>query len=500
VSTIVSPSRERYRYPIGKDVSQRKIGCLLIFVAIMVFFFTAGGAGGLFGGAMLAAGVVLIIWTKPFLGIMALVIIGTIHPFLMMLIYNFTGSVVLLKISQVWKEMILLVLLVKAVERAFRNRRTPQIYLLDVGILLFLAIGGFYLLYPGSIEDATLFSKAMGLRADALFLLAYFIGRGIDINRRNIRFLLIAFGIIAFIVAIVAAAQFIAPDAFNTLFNRLGFSDYMEVQRGDQAIQMAIRDRGISGVDLPRASSLLLSDIALAFFTLLTVPLAVSLFFTLSDLGSKILANVLILASFGTTVLTVTRSAMVALVPSILLLIIRSRKSMLGLVLIAQAAMVGILIVYLAGITPQMLEDIFSPDESSVRGHVVAIEDSLNILKEEPFGRGLGTAGQIAQRFKPQGAITNESWYLQIATEIGVIPAVIFFLIWVGFAFIAYRRYSEVQDPWLKSLCMGMAGATVAFGLVGITLHVWEGLTISIIFWLLAGIVVRAPDLNSAER
>jgi hypothetical protein len=496
VNATIAPRRRRYRSPLA-ELHPGRIGILIGLTAFFVFFLTASGLSRLLGAGVLALIVFSILWRWPFGGLLALIVVGTIHPFLMMLVYHFSGSVFVLKASQIWKEVVMLVLLLKALEGVLRRRGSPTISLLDLAIFSFFAFGALYLVYPGINEDATFFSRALGLRADASFLLAYFIARGAELNRKQVRTLMTAFAVMAFVIAIVAAAQFMAPEWFNAAFDRLGFAEFMQVQRGDQAVQVAVRDRGISGVNLPRASSLLLSDLALAFFALLAAPLALSLLVTMSGIGSQALALVLVFATVGTTFLTVTRSAIVGLAPVIPYLILKSRNFKVGLVLLILALLAGLTIAALAGVTPQTLGNIFSPDEASVQGHIQAIEDSLEIVAEEPLGRGLGTAGQVAQRLKPQGAITNESWYLQIATEIGVIPALIFIFINLGFAHTAFRRYRQVQATWLKALCLGMGGAAIAFGLVGVTLHVWEGLTISIIFWFFAGLVVRARDFET---
>jgi hypothetical protein len=429
-----------------------------------------------------------------------LIVLGALHTFLMVLVYHFAQNTMVLKIAQVWKEVVVFVLLAKVLERAINRRTMPRIHILDLGIFLFILSGVAYLAYPSSLQETTFFTKLLGLRADAFFLLAYFIGRGIPINKRQLRVLIIAFGLTAFVVAIPAALQFAAPGATNNFFERISYPEYMEIQRGDQAIQFVVRERYVSGAAIPRASSFFLSDLALAFYTLLSVPLATSLLFNLVRLKEKLLAYVLFIASAITSILTGTRSALIALVPALAALVVRGRKLLLSLLVALQVAVVLLLVIYFMDITPDLLRDIFSPGEASVQGHLSALDQSIEVILEEPMGRGLGTAGQIAQRFTPQQGITNESWYLQIATEIGFLPALLFLLITVVFCVAAFLKYGDVTDPWLKSLCLGMGGATVGFGLVSITLHAWEGLTTSIVFWLFAGFVVRAQDLDQDQE
>jgi hypothetical protein len=240
-----------------------------------------------------------------------------------------------------------------------------------------------------------------------------------------------------------------------------------------------------------------LSDLALGFYTLLAAPLMVSLLFHATRLRTRLIGNILVLTAIGTAFLTVTRSAIFAMLPAFAMMAARARAAAYVALFIVDLVLVVAPVAYFFRITPDALAAVFSTQGGSVQGHLAAIQDSLAIIQMEPLGRGLGTAGQVAQVANVQGGITNEDWYLQIATEIGVVPAVIFALIIVGFAGVSIRRYRRGGDRWVNTLCLGMFGATVGYGLVGITLHVWEAEAISIDFWLLAGMVVRAQTIRS---
>jgi hypothetical protein len=79
----------------------------------------------------------------------------------------------------------------------------------------------------------------------------------------------------------------------------------------------------------------------------------------------------------------------------------------------------------------------------------------------------------------------------------GIAVAVLFALIIAAFGVYAFGMYTRVKDPWLRSLCLGMGGATIGFAIVGVFLHVWEATTVSIVFWLLAGIVVASEEIEA---
>src|SRR5262249_36609748 len=157
----------------------------------------------------------------------------------------------------------------------------------------------------------------------------------------------------------------------------------------------------------------------LAFYCLMAVPLAGAMFFTLRGARARLAGDVLVLAMLGTTVLTVTRSAILAIVPALALVAIRSGAVWPALGLIAQVGLVLGWVATRLGLTRALLGEIFSLKEGSTQGHLTGLSTSLALVRAEPFGRGLGTAGQIAQRFAPIEGVTNESWYFQIATEMG---------------------------------------------------------------------------------
>ncbi|MGH2461314.1 MAG: hypothetical protein ACRDIY_20840 [Chloroflexota bacterium] len=470
---------------------------LVIVVALVVYLATVAGGGVVFGALALGALAGFLIWTRPIVGLVALVVLGPPHQFLMVLVLHFTGSATVLKVAEVWKDLVVVLLLAKAIDLAFHRKRPPTVYLLDLGIVIFMVMAAFYVFYPTDLAGSTLLVSVLGLRLDAFFLVAYFLGRGLTVTRRQVRLLLIAFFLITLVIAVVAVAQFVAPGAMNLVFNQLGYQDFIDLKLGTEGTNVAIRANDFGGFVVPRASSLVLSDLALGFYTLLAAPLAAGLLLHFPRTRDRIVGNIILLAAVGTAFLTVTRSAILAQIPALGTIMLRARGAVYILLLLAEVTFAAMPVAYQLRINSSVIRAVFSPDNGSIQGHFAALTDSLVVIRENPLGRGLGTAGQIAQVADVQGGITNEDWYLQLATEIGVVPALVYLVIVVGFGVTAFARYGQARDPWVKTLCLGMAGATIGFGLVGFALHVWEAETISIIFWLFAGMVVQAPSIES---
>jgi hypothetical protein len=150
-----------------------------------------------------------------------------------------------------------------------------------------------------------------------------------------------------------------------------------------------------------------------------------------------------------------------------------------------------------SGLTPTAISGIASPEEGSAQEHASRLTTSVELLEDDPLGRGLATAGPLAQRELLQGGFTNESWYLQIATEIGLIGAALFAIVVLVTVVASLISTTQIRDPWLRALTIGTAGSGLGFLLVGVVLHVWEFSSLSALFWLMAGITVRAPRLEA---
>jgi hypothetical protein len=476
---------------------------IIVFLFLLDFLTTSIGGTILLIAAVLGVGVALLTWHHPIGSLFVLIALGSVHQTAMLLVFFATHSPTVVKVAQTWKDVVLMVLLAKTIDLAFRRRQAPHLTLLDLGIAVFIGLGLFYLAYPSQVPDSTFVVTIFGLRADALFFAAYFVGRGLPLSISQVRTMIVVLLVVGTLIAAVAAVQVALPGTTNTIFNLLGYQEFIGIQQADTSA-FALRENTLSGgLRVPRASSLLLSDLGLAFHSLLVAPIAVALLLTQRGLRRRLLLDAVAVATVATGVLTVTRSYVVALGPVLAAIAVRVRDRGRGVVLVclvvAQLALGGLIVANQVGLTTRAIQYMFSTDEASAQGHLAAIDASLAVIRESPFGRGLGTSGQVAQRLVAQGGLTNESWYLQVATEMGVIPALLFLAIIVGLGFMLLMKSGRVRNPWLETLCLGMLGATLGFGIVGFTLHVWEALTTSIIFWLFAGIAVRADQIERTE-
>ncbi len=477
----------------------RSLSGVLPLVALgfsgLLLLAAATGGGLVPAMGLLVAGLIAwAAWRWPVGAAVTLAALVPVHRFLMFLLFSLHGSTMLLRATQLWDDAFVAVLLIRVVHDAFLRRQAPQLRYLDLLILSFVGLTALYIFYPGTVPGTTLFGRLTGFRLDAYFLLAYFVGRGLTLKPHHVRWLLLALIPSGLAVAGVAVWQWVAPDQSTTFFQRLGFEEFLQAVGGTGDV--VVRSRELASMEISRASSLLMSDLALSFYQTLTIPFAAALLFSLRKPAHQVAAGLFLLTMVGVVVLTVTRSAILASVVALVVVTLWGRGYAKMLVVTVGLAAVGLAFLLVSGLSGDSFQELLSLDEPSARAHVGAIERSLEIVKHEPLGRGLTTAGPLALRQDIEGGIINESWYLQLATEIGVLGAVLFSVILLTATAGAFISYLKVKDPWLRALTLGIAGAGVGFILVGVVLHVWEVTPLSMLFWLLVGIALRAPSLE----
>ena len=136
-----------------------------------------------------------------------------------------------------------------------------------------------------------------------------------------------------------------------------------------------------------------------------------------------------------------------------------------------------------------------------MRAHGEALDASIRLIQEAPLGHGLGTAGLVSQQADvvSGAAVTvfgTENWYLQLGVEMGLLSMVLFVVVLLATISSTFLSSIKVQDVWLKILTVSVTGAGIGFAATGLFLQVWEATVVAILFWMFAGIAVRAPEIE----
>lgn len=495
-------------FPLGRPGAVRPrllppVSALLLVALSMVVLFGAASLGMAVEVSGLAAAVVLgwVVWRWPTQTALALVVLIPMARFISFAVFVPTHSSTLLRASQLWKDEAIVVLAARMVHGAFLRGRLPNVHFIDLLIAGFIGLTGLYLFYPGIIAGSTYFVRALAFRQDALYLLVYFIGRGITLRRRDVKTMLVALIAMSVVIAIVAGFEFALPGLTNRIFTKLGYPAFQSAL-GTAFETESVRTRVLESGTLPRASSLFLADLGLAFYLVLLIPLAAALFFACRTRASQFWSGLFLLAMIATMGLTVARAPLVGAVAGLAVLIFLSRSFIkASWVAIGVAAMV-ILFLVVSGYSFGVFRALYSAQDSSASAHTGYISRSIGLVASHPLGEGLGNGSHVSVLAKGlgQGALPSwatETWYLQLGLEMGVVAMLLFAALLLVATCNSLLSGVRVRDPWLRALSLGVAGGGVGYILVSAFHPVWSAVQVSYLFWLFVGIAIRAPRLES---
>ena len=464
--------------------------------ALVLVLASIAGLSLYLGVMAMMLGVAVATWRWPVAAAVFYAFFMSINRFVILLVFQYSGSDLATKGIQLWKDGFVAVLVLRVLYELLFTNRPRRLRYVDVLVVAFIVLAAAYLMYPGPL-DVDPFTRVQGFRTDVTFLFAYLIGRGMVIDRRQLRWLVLALVPGGLLTAGVAVWQVAAPASANHFFDLLGFQQFSDLQ-GSLSSTIAVRGRGINGINLPRASSLQLGDLALAYYQLFLVTVAAALMFMSRSRWQKVASGAFLLLMLGTLALTGSRSGLLAAGIALLAMTILARAPMQIVLAGAAGVVIAVLLVVATKVDITLLPGLLTLSDPSALGHAAAAVRSLELIQQQPLGDGLGTAGTIGQRYLGDLSITNENWFLQIGSEMGVFAAVLFIAISVALVAAAVHAYLGVKDLWLRVITLSTAGSGIGFLVLGNFLHAWENTVLSIFIWLLAGIAIRARSLEAS--
>lgn len=109
-----------------------------------------------------------------------------------------------------------------------------------------------------------------------------------------------------------------------------------------------------------------------------------------------------------------------------------------------------------------------------------AYSRNIELVKENPFGAGPGTAGP-ASYYNSKPSRISENYYIQIAQEVGLIGLALFVAINV---LVGWRLWLGRQDP----VQLALFASLISISVVSLFLHGWQDETLAMTWWGLAGL------------
>ena len=396
-----------------------------------------------------------------------------------------SGNAPMVSLS-LWKEAVLLLILALACKEIVQKAKMPRLDMFDWLILTMLILS----VMVTAMTDGDWKLYLFGFKYDFIPLAAFVILRRVqwsDAFRKRLISVLLIVGIV---VAAFGIATLAFPSSFFSLF---GYSDLhsLYVPNGPLAAFQQIESLGVR-----RIQSTMSGPNQLGLWLLL--PWSIAL------LRRRYMFLILIAIAI---LLTFSRSAWIASGVIFLIVLFKSvpRKVFFyALGGLFSASLLAFMVLYS-----------FAPDivmrSASNSNHLARPLEAIEVMKENPLGLGLGTAGPASNRVsdacvhlpegsdaswasdrpdlcvftgdiqvQPHGRVCNcpllpENWYLQMGVEMGILGFVLFITL-IIFVLLRLRSSPYALLPF------------VGISIAALFLHAWEGSAVAYTTWILAAV------------
>jgi hypothetical protein len=198
-------------------------------------------------------------------------------------------------------------------------------------------------------------------------------------------------------------------------------------------------------------------------------------------------------AALAVLFFTYSRSALIGVALSIVTLLYLSRLSnkaqKIALGTVAGFVIVGGIITLALHNNMHFQNYIFHTQDgstistSSNSKRLDALAAGMEDLKENPLGKGPGTAGPASVYNNDKPVRIAENYYIQVGQEVGWLGLALFIVINLGVGALLYVRRS---DPLALSLFASLIGLTF----INMLSHAWADDTLAYVWWGLAGVAM----------
>lgn len=451
--------------------------------------------------ALIAIAFLILALKKPFIALLILLFLLPLNAFLTTYIghlFNLGENQRL--ILTLWKEWVVLVLLIWAIGHLIKEKLAKQ-----PGLKLFwfdYLILGLFVLALLTIIWGIKNPKAIafGLRYDFEFFALYFIGRVMRPEPHKLKTALLTVLASSLIVVIFAVLQAtVLPWDF---LNRFGYTYALEWTPGAdlQSSQIVGATR-----DLSRILSTLSGPNQLGSYLALISTFLLSIILFVRKSIYKIGAGAYFLLILLPLYRTYSRGAWLGLAVTVLALMVyllarlfnkkheapRSNAfiAMMAVVLLVVIAILGY--VYFNAVNPSLLKEMFARGFST-SGHIEAMKRGVELIKQNPLGLGIGSAGPASQwSMGLSNEIITESNFLQFGVEMGILGMLGFIVIIIALITKAFRQIAQKEDIAIKILLLGSALGLIALSTNALFLHSFADTVTSFTLFALLGMAIN---------
>lgn len=153
--------------------------------------------------------------------------------------------------------------------------------------------------------------------------------------------------------------------------------------------------------------------------------------------------------------------------------------------------------------TLRRMRSALNPEDPSLKVRLANQERFKEYLKTRPFGGGIGTSGTWGLRFSPKTFLAqtpNDSWYVKIWAETGVIGLYTHVLIILFFVFKGYAVIFSLHDPILKQYVMALHSGFIGIAFAALGNPILGQFPLNIILYFTWGALYVAEYLNKKDH
>ncbi|MFC1656646.1 O-antigen ligase family protein [Patescibacteria group bacterium] len=461
------------------------------------------------------------IFKKPFWAILILVLLLPFHAFIVTAsdyFLNLNGTQA--NILAFWKEYIVLVFLIKITYHSFAYSKLPfkfkwYDYLIICLFLLSLAIN--------YIQEIPILMTAYGIRYDFLMFAVFMIFRSINLTDEEVLKIIKAFMWSGVVVVVFGLAQKFLSADFLTNFGYAGITDWNPKNPLSLPAHHYIHETNTQRLQSFFSGPNALASYLVILWGLCLLSLArVRIFNTTKKMLSiGFIFYLVYLLGIGTLLFfTHSRSAWIAVIifsVLFLLSLFQEWRTRILIIVIILCSCVVSVFAYNGSLPENLVRT-----KSSVSGHILRGAAGVYLIKHNPEGLGVGTAGPSSLRFdtgyteiQPEAyeeiseylklikidsntanyhfvlknSLVPENWFLQIGVELGLLGLFIFTAIIFGIFWSMYYIYSKTINYFHKELILVCLFIGISLIIHSTFLHTWSDAPTTILYWILVGMV-----------
>jgi hypothetical protein len=139
------------------------------------------------------------------------------------------------------------------------------------------------------------------------------------------------------------------------------------------------------------------------------------------------------------------------------------------------------------------------PQDASLNVRKVNQRNMAEYLKTRPFGGGIGTSGYWGQRFSPGTFLAdtpNDSWFVKIWAETGIIGLSLYTIILLYIGLMALFKIWKVKNPQLRQKLLALFAGYIGIAMASIGNPLLGQMPTSIVLYMSWAYLFLAEDLD----